>query len=436
MADRKHPDETQDSKPELADAPDVQESTTADAPDIVDAELLPDETPEAFADEAEDEAPEDTGEDKADTDDALTDANAAEEIMRPDPIIERVVEKRGSVLPGLIGGVLAASIGFIAARSEVLDPILPAAFRSNSNAEMVTDLRAQLDAQNNQISGLADKLAGIEIPDLAPLRAQLSEQQSAISDAGTARDALSGRIDTVQTTANASIGALQSRLQTLEKRPMAENVSEDAIAAYENELAALQASIAEQRAQIEAKLEEARAAEEQARALEKQSEAQAEAARLQAILGQARQVAASGAPFATAVSEIEAAGISLPGAVTSAAQTGLPSLPALSDAFPDAARAALKAARAADPGEGGIGNYLRRQLGARSVTPREGSDPDAVLSRAEAAVLSGDLTQAISEISTLPDDAQAALSDWTNLAQSRLNTLAEFDRFIAGLNTN
>ncbi|PJE34836.1 hypothetical protein CVM52_20190, partial [Pseudooceanicola lipolyticus] len=59
-------------------------------------------------------------------------------------------------------------------------------------------------------------------------------------------------------------------------------------------------------------------------------------------------------------------------------------------------------------------------LGARSVEPRAGDDPDAILSRAEAAVSTGQLQQALDELAALPDAAKPALADWIDSAQRRI----------------
>ncbi|MBV5276525.1 hypothetical protein JZU56_01410, partial [bacterium] len=66
-----------------------------------------------------------------------------------------------------------------------------------------------------------------------------------------------------------------------------------------------------------------------------------------------------------------------------------PSAQALQASFPDSARTALEAALRANMGESWserVGNFLRTQVGVRSLTPRDGPDPDAILSRAEAAL--------------------------------------------------
>ncbi|MGC1487099.1 MAG: hypothetical protein WA784_04835, partial [Albidovulum sp.] len=61
---------------------------------------------------------------------------------------------------------------------------------------------------------------------------------------------------------------------------------------------------------------------------------------------------------------------------------------------------------------------------ARSLTPRAGEDPDAILSRAEAALGTGDLKTALVEIATLPEAGRARLAEWTGLAERRLAAAA------------
>jgi hypothetical protein len=90
----------------------------------------------------------------------------------------------------------------------------------------------------------------------------------------------------------------------------------------------------------------------------------------------------------------------------------------LQDAIPEVSRAALTASPA--DADAGLGGFLKRQLGARSVAPREGNDPDAILSRVEGAVRKGQLADALSEAEALPQEAKSAMSDWLNSAASRL----------------
>jgi len=67
------------------------------------------------------------------------------------------------------------------------------------------------------------------------------------------------------------------------------------------------------------------------------------------------------------------------------------------------------------------------------VAPREGDDADAILSRAEAAVRSGDLDAALSELSGLPDVAKSALSEWQSRAQTRLEAKTAADGLVQQL---
>ena len=99
--------------------------------------------------------------------------------------------------------------------------------------------------------------------------------------------------------------------------------------------------------------------------------------------------------------------------------------------------AALQAARAGEDGtiSGGLGGFLRSQLGARSVAPREGDDPDAVLSRAEAALKAGELQTALTEIETLPEEAKAAMSDWITSARMRAQAQSAVNALSQELNT-
>ena len=63
---------------------------------------------------------------------------------------------------------------------------------------------------------------------------------------------------------------------------------------------------------------------------------------------------------------------------------------------------------------------MRSQTGARSLTPREGTGPDAVLSRAEAAVNTGDIATALAELAALPPEAVTAAASWRAQAELRL----------------
>jgi hypothetical protein len=88
-----------------------------------------------------------------------------------------------------------------------------------------------------------------------------------------------------------------------------------------------------------------------------------------------------------------------------------------------------------DPAERGL-SFLQTQLGIRSLAPREGDSPDAILSRAEAAARSGDLMEAVAELEALPEPARAEMSDWMERATTRAEAVAAADDLARQLATN
>ena len=78
-----------------------------------------------------------------------------------------------------------------------------------------------------------------------------------------------------------------------------------------------------------------------------------------------------------------------------------------------------------------FGAFLRAQIGARSLEAREGTDPDAILSRAEASLGSGDVKTTLSEIASLPEAGQAAMAEWVTQAEARLSALDALDALLA-----
>ena len=195
---------------------------------------------------------------------------------------------------------------------------------------------------------------------------------------------------------------------------------------------ALQESVAAQRAEVERMVEEATAREADA----------AEAARrAEAVSALARIVSAidAGQPYDAALDTLSDRLTSpCPRALPPPPPTAWPRSPPCRTPFPDAARAALAAARNAEaPPEdagGRLMNFLRDELGARSTTAREGDDADAVLSRAEAAVRAGELGAALEELAALPESAQAEMAAWEERARARVAATSAADALAQRLN--
>ncbi|MCU0911714.1 MAG: hypothetical protein MUE98_10340 [Rhodobacteraceae bacterium] len=347
----------------------------------------------------------------------------------------------GGFVAGLIGGALAVAAGVGA-----LWLSNPDLLRGAAPAPDFTPIEARLDTQAAEGAALASELAELRAAvESAPAPAGGGEEALARVDA-LERD-LSARIESLAAelaSLSAGVEVLDGRIGQVEVRPPvmeggAAEATAEAIAelraALDAERASMDAAIAEARGRIDAATAEAEALREAATASQQATLARAAYSRLTAALD-------AGGPFGGALADLgEVAGVDLPPELVDAAETGVPTIDALRRSFPDAARAALNAAvRAGVDAEAGamerIGAFLRAQTGARSITPREGADPDAVLSRAEAALADGRLEDTLSLIDTLPEPAQAEMAAWRAAAEQRRAALAAASALSAALPAN
>ncbi len=314
-------------------------------------------------------------------------------------------ETESSFLPMALGGVAAGAIGFAAAFFGLAQqPDTEGATLS----QKIQQIETSIGEQGETVNEIAEKLDDVSAPDFSAFEGRLDEVQFS----------LSGLLTRLETT-EATLNAIDTRLTTLEKRPVTEGASQEAVAAYERELEAAAANIAQQRADLESLIASALDTEDAAEEASKAAMRRAGVSRVLSALE-------SGAPFDGALADLREAGADVPDVLSDVAGTGVTPFSELQQSFPEAARAALAIARATEgaaEGSGGLTGFLRTQLGARSLEPREGNDPDAILSRAEAATREGRLSDALSEIDTLPDDAKAEFSAWSEQATERLNAL-------------
>lgn len=347
---------------------------------------------------------------------SYTDVDSVEDGMNPDmevvgdpepqadPAPETNAQQTQSAgagfLPLLLGGVVAGAIGYGVATY----------FPMNDGS---VDVSVQMQAQADQLAALEAKLADIPAVDLSGVEAQ-------IASVGDQAAALSGAIDT-------NFADLDARLTEVEKRPGADGtLSDTALAAYQRELEQSRADLEIQQATMMSAVAQAEtdlaAARAEAEALEQEARASAEAAASRAALNRVSTAIETGAPFADALGDL---GGDLPAALSSAAENGVATTAELTSDFPAAARAALAAARAEGVSDesGGLGGFLRNQFDVRSTAPQEGSSPDAVLSRAEAAIKEGRVADALAEIEALPEVARAEMTDWTAQATERADVL-------------
>ncbi|MDR0808531.1 MAG: hypothetical protein LBE86_05295 [Gemmobacter sp.] len=294
----------------------------------------------------------------------------------------------GRFLGLLLGGVAAAVLGFGLATYGVRKdwPLL------RSTAPQTEALAAELAALKAEATALSDRVAGLEVAldarvtppiDLVPLEARIA----ALEAAPTGGDA-------------AGLGQLQAQVAELSAR-----------------LSAERDSAAQITAEIDAQVKERMgAAEAEAAALR-------DGAEKHALLLDLKTAFRSGVDLSKSIAAAKAAGIDLPPPVAALADHPL-SLSGLQAEFPEAARAALAATRYADMGDTFTERaltFLKSQTNARALTPQDGTDPDAVLSRMEDALDGGDIATTRALADDLPEPGRAALAGW----------LAEADAWLA-----
>lgn len=260
--------------------------------------------------------------------------------------------------------------------------------------QRLSDLGKRLDDLGARQAQMADQPGST-----AAIEQLRTEQTAALTDLGNRQAALSQDLQ-----------SLSERIAKVESLPVAAT-GETAV------------QIAAQTAQAE---EGARAAQAAAQKLKDEADAALHRASVDMALGSLTAALESGGALGPGLAQLTRAGVAVPEALAAQAQ-GVPTLAALRAAFPDAARDALAQSLAATAGTGLWARtvaFLRSQTGARSLTPRAGTDPDAILSRAEAALKMDDLAAALNEIAALPPAGQARLAEWAGLARRRLEAKA------------
>ncbi|WP_231564672.1 COG4223 family protein [Paracoccus halophilus] len=382
----------------------------------------------------------------------------------------RVVEvRKAGFMPTFLGGVIAAALGAGAAYWAI--PKLPAAWQPAGSAAQPSDeapldaardagaeaaraeFQAQLDALTARAAEAGAEAARQALADAPPPAAppaapaadsgalqaqqdQLAALESAVAELAArpvVAPVVSGegdaQLQAVLEDLTAGLARQQQRIDELAARP-----AQDAGLAEEVQGLVRQAQ--ELQVQITAAADQAQqriaAAEAQAATLQESVEAanrRAQAATAAAALQAAIE---TGGARDQALADLAAAGVEPPAVLTG----DVPTLEQLRAEFPAAAREGLAASlKVASDGEGAlgtIGNFLRVQTGARSVEPRAGNDPDAVLSRADAAVKAGDIPGALAEIAALPQPGQDAMSGWTGRAQTWIEANAALSALAAG----
>ena len=314
--------------------------------------------------------------------------------------------KRQSGLIGFIlGGAVVAGAGFAAAKY---------AFPDTTSAQAIVAMQKQINERNAQDTKLQTEVAALierPLPDstLADRIAALEAADPIASDPADTSVRLTDLEDRLTAIEAASAGGVGA--------PAA------ALAALNRELKSLRAQVDAQKTAGPALAADIQSASTAALVRLDEAEAAAKTAAKQAALSHVRAAFESGAPLGPAIQGLQSIGAEIPASLAEASND-VPSLLSLQEGFTEPARVALDASVRADMGDGWanrLTSFLRNQTGARSLTPREGTDPDAVLSRAEAALKGGKVRDAISELAGLPPQGADAMAPWIIEATRRLN---------------
>ena len=367
----------------------------------------------------------------------------------------------------------AVAFGLVAAAAGVLATMVLRGYETQNSTDELAQELAQRDARIAEIEGSLSSLS----ERFAPLTA--SDEIAALADGieqgrGETGQALA-RIEAASAAASEElsrrIDGLEARLTALEERPDPPQVQPDGtvpagppvnIAAIEArldalserltgleaggpalsdgiaagaELESLEARLSEIEARVAAipagaDLERSLSETEQRLAdLESGHTGEALPAKSVALVG-VRAAAEIGAPYLRLLRDAGYADAEIPEVVMIHAETGVATVAELQRSFEGHAREALKASNAQSDGEGGILGLLSSLIQVRPLTPQEGDDAAATLSRAEGSLMAGDLRGALMTLATLPDSAQEALADWILEGEARIAVLAALDTML------
>lgn len=304
--------------------------------------------------------------------------------------------------------------------------------------EQVAALRVEMD---DKISAMADGQNTDDVnAAIAKYDAAIQSQLTALSDqlASTDGAAIESRLAQLETTAEGLTAQMQTLTDSLT------NVASDSaglsteaaqqLAAYQARIKGLQAeiqSLSSQQGMLSQKIDDVSVtSERKVKEATEDAATRVATAEVKRGLSELAKALDSGAPFGGALDTLRSGGLDIPQALVMSADKGVVPMAALKTSFSSAAHTALKASiKSQEPTGLGdkLGLFLKSQVTVRSLEPKEGSDPDAVLSRVQGFLNDDNLAAAIEQASTLPDAAKSSISDWLDNANTRLNAVRGLD---------
>ena len=334
---------------------------------------------------------------------------------------QKATPNRANMTVLIAGGILSVAIGFGAAIGLYKYGVL---ISSSSPNEEQPDFSVNISEQKGLILELEKKLSNVQSKlELYILRTGNNNTSEKTELLGDEINRALTEIESV----NLQVSKLSKRIDSLEQRPVLKAVPEDILEKHSKELQALQKTLTLQREQVQAVMQEA----EEKETLAKQT---AHEARIFSVVARLSSAIKNGDNYAEVLVDYEAASnLKAPDLLHKYAKTGFVTKEKLVEQFPIVARMALNSARSEgkEAQAKTFTNYLKTQLKARSVMPREGMSADAILSRAEAAVKDDKLADALSELESLDLAARTQMGDWISQAKERLAVVAYIDTIMA-----
>lgn len=303
-------------------------------------------------------------------------------------------------------------------------------------AELEARLGSRIDGLETQLGGLAapDDIAAAVNEAVTRLDGEIAAVKQAIAEDGGAGAAEQvARLQSALDGQAAELAALKDQLGAAPASAASDEVAsridvyEAGLAGLRAEVGTLQENVAGLATRVDGAVLNARAEIDAARTrveeIESEADTRLSAAQADADRAMIASALASGTPFEPAVQSLgDQAGTTVPQALVDAAATGVPTMTQLRDEFPEAAHAAIRASIMAGAGEGVLARtraFFEAQVASRSLSPREGPSPDAVLSRVEERLKQDDLDGALAEAEGLASEAQAAMASWLDAARRR-----------------
>ncbi len=385
---------------------------------------------------AENEAPE-----------KVIDVESAPDIHDPDTVEEDHEEAGLAARILKISGILVVGAGLALWLGPKIAPALPsgmapvAAWLAPGGAQT----NAEIAALQTALADMPEPVSAYEIDamiagGISTKTAALSAQIDALGG-GTDTSEIDSRLAALELKTDGLRAELSSLLAQLsDVSQIGGEVSADTAAKLAG-FVAVNEGLKAEIAALGSRLDGVSATAAQVSAVETNAEVARNAATIRSSLNAIDVALSAGLPFAATLTDMKNAGVTdLPTSLASASN-GIATMAELRADFPEAAHAAIRASILASAGDGmfaSVSAFTKAQVAGRSLTPQDGLGPDAVLSRAEAALKRDDLNQALTEIDALPTaamspDGDGAMDMWLANATELQDALTAFDTLQASL---